>query len=176
MTVDEIKARCESLSTEELYQVVNNKIQYTEIIVRIAQEELRRRSPTKEQISRFKKGQVRQAKKIDGDIREDLMLWEKIVFFFIFIPRFHYLVLRDYRKRHYLLKVRQAGYFMVTGGGFFLLFMLIGAEKFFSLKTAIILWASGFLGAYAFNYYYFKARIIRRFVARMINQDTEGQK
>jgi len=175
MTVDEIKARCESLSTEELYLIVNNKIRYTEVIVRVAQQELRRRNPTKEEISQFKKGQARRAKIVDGDIHEDLMSLEKVAFFFIFAPRFHFLVLRDYRKREYVLKVRQAGYYMVTGGGFFLLFMLLGGSTIFSFKTALILWATSFPVAYAFNYYYFKARTLRRLAARMANQETDVQ-
>jgi hypothetical protein len=166
MTIGEIKTKCESLSTEELYFIVNNKIRYTETIVRVAQQELRNRNPTREEINHFKKVQARRAKVIDGDIHEDLLLWEKILFFFIFIPRFHFLVLRDYRKRKYVLKVRQAGYFMVAGAVFFLPILLVGAERFFSLKTAAILWAASFPVAYAFNYYYYKGGTIRRLAAR----------
>ena|ERR1700744_3562656 len=169
MTIDEIKARCESLSTEELHFIVNNKIQYTEVIVRIAQQELKKRNPTKEEIARFKKEQAQWKKIIDGDIHEDLMLWEKIVFFFIFFPRIHFLVMRDYRKRRYILKIKQAGYYMTVGGISFLILLTTNLEKFLSLQTAVIVWACACLAAHIYNHYYFKAKTIRRLAERMNN-------
>jgi hypothetical protein len=167
MTIDEIKARCESLSTEELHFIVNNKIQYTEVIVRVAQQELKKRNPTKEELARFKKEQAQRNKIIDGDIHEDLMLWEKIVFFFIFIPGLHALVMRDYRKRRYILKVRQARYYMTLGAISCLVLILANVENFLSLKIAAILWAAAYLATHVYNYYYFKARTIRNLAERM---------
>jgi len=116
MAIEEIKAQCELLSNEELLLVVNNKIRYTEVIVRVVQQEIRKRGLTKDEVSKFKKDQACRARIIDGDIHEDLLLFEKIAFFFLFFPRLHFLVIRDYRKRKYVLKVRQAGYYMVAGG------------------------------------------------------------
>jgi len=48
--------------------VVNNKIRYTELIVRVARQEIRKRGVTKEDTKKFKAKEARRAKIIDGDI------------------------------------------------------------------------------------------------------------
>lgn len=169
MTIDEIKARCETLSTEQLYSIVNNKIRYTEVIVRVAQQELKKRNPTKDEIASFKKEQARLDKIIDGDIHEDLVIWEKIIMFFTFIPRIHFLVLRDYRKKRFILKIKQAGYYMTAGGISFLILLMANLENFVSVRTGAILWAAACVAAIIYNQYYFKARTIRGLAARMDN-------
>jgi len=165
MKIEDIKAQCEALSNEELLMVVNNKIRYTEKIVRVAQQELRKRALSKEEVDEFKKKQSRRARIIDGNIHEDLMLWEKIFFFFLFFFRPLFFMMRDYRRKKYVLKTRQAGYFMTSGGLFFLL-LLWGGRHRVSLSTGAVIWVVTFMAAYAFNQYYFKERTVRRLAAR----------
>lgn len=166
MKIEEIQAQCEMLSNEQLMLIVTNKIRYNEMIVRAAHQELRKRGITKDQMKEIKRKQDRAPKPIEGDIHEDLVLWEKIAFFYLFFPRLHFLVLRDYRSRKLVLKVKQAGYYMFAG---MLLFMigLIGSIFFYSISIGIVLWAMMFPAVHAFNRYYFKPLTIRRLAARI---------
>ncbi|MBS1662802.1 MAG: hypothetical protein JST68_17285 [Bacteroidetes bacterium] len=166
MTVEEIKAQCETLSNEELYTIVHNKIRYNYTIVSVAQAELKRRKISKDEHKSLTNEQTRRSKVIVGDIHEDVLLWEKILFFFIPVPRFHTLVMRDYRRKGYVLKVKQSAFFNLAGTALFFV-LLIGIGIPFSLIVAGGLWVVGFLVTYFLNQYYFKGRTIRRLAARM---------
>jgi len=167
MTVEEIKAQCKTLSNEELYLIVTNRIRYDYVIVAVAEGEIKRRGLSKEEFREFKKGQAHRSKIIQGDIYQDLLFFEKLAFFFLCIPRLHYWVGRDYRRRGYILKIRQAQYYSVTGliSVFVSLIVLSGAGVL--IGVCLIVWALTFLTAYLFNQYYFRERTIRRLAARM---------
>jgi hypothetical protein len=172
MTIEEIQEQCATLSDEQLLLVVNNKRLYTEKIVRVAYQEIRRRRLSKEDLKEFKKAQTRRSKVITGDIHEDLLFFEKVAFFFLFFPGIHRWVLRDYRKKGYLLKVRQAGYYFVCGAGFFFLDLLLGQHRI-SLLTGAMIWILSFLPAYFFNQLYFRQKTIQRLAARVNNDGPE---
>lgn len=165
MTVEEIKEKCESLSNDELYTIVNNKIKYNYTIVSTAQAELKRRNVSKDEHKSLKKEQTRRSKIIEGDIDADVLMWEKILFFFIPLPRLHRMVIRDYKNRGFVLKVKQASYFTIIGFVSFFLLMAVAIPV--SYELAGILWLGIFLAAYLFNSYYFKQRTIRRLAERM---------
>lgn len=166
MNIQDIKDQCESLSNEELLLVVNNKIHYTETIVRIARQELRKRAVPKEEIKKIRKKQRQQDKITGGDIQEDLLLFEKIAFFFLPLPFVHRLVYRDYRRRGYILKTRQSVYFQVAGAVFLVSLIICGESHLISLAMGALIWLLAFLAAFAFNQFYFKAWTIRRLAAR----------
>ena len=111
MKIEEIQQQCESLSNEQLLLVVHNKQLYTEKIVRVAYQEIKKRGLSKQEIKEIEKVQARQSRIITGDIHEDIFFLEKIGFFFLGILRIlNALILRDYRKKGFVLKVRQAHY------------------------------------------------------------------
>jgi hypothetical protein len=172
MTIEEIQEQCESLSNEQLLLVVNNKQLYTEQIVRVAYQEIRKRGLSKQEIKEIEKVQARRAKIITGNIQEDILFWEKVVFFILCLPRMHFLVFRDYRKRGYVLKVRQAWYYNLLGLIFFILSAIL-AEYFHSLLAGGIIWISSFLLTYFFNEYYFKERTIKYLAARTVDPEAK---
>ena len=83
MDIKEIQEQCETLADEQLLLVVNNKILYTADIVKVAYQEIRKRGLSKERIKEIKKKHARESKIVTGDIYEDILLFEKIAFFFI---------------------------------------------------------------------------------------------
>jgi len=172
MKIEEIQQQCESLSNEQLFLVVNNKRLYTEKIVRVAYQEIRKRGLSKQEVKEIEKAQAQQARVITGDIHEDIFLLEKVGFYFLGLFRFfNALVLRDYKRRGFALKVRQAQYYILLGVAFLFLALFI-AKYFHAYAAAAIIWPSGFLFTHFFNRYYFKAATIKRLAARIASQET----
>jgi hypothetical protein len=85
---------------------------------------------------------------------------------------FNALVLRDYRKQGFVLKVRQAHYYILLGVAFLFIAVFLG-QHFHSFSVGAIIWVSGFLSTHLFNKYYFKAVTIRRLAAHNAIQETE---
>jgi len=171
MTIDEIQQQCETMSSEQLFLIVNNKQLYTEKIVRVAYQEIRKRGLSKQEIKEIEKVQARRARIITGNIHEDILFLEKIGFFFLCIPRMHFLVFRDYRKKGFVLKIRQARYYNLLGLVFFLSSAFLG-EYLHSFLAAGIIWVSSFLATHFLNQYYFKERIIRYLTARAADPEA----
>ena len=169
MKIEEIRQQCASLSNEELLLVVNNKRLYTEQIVKIAYQEINKRKLPKQEVKEIEKAQARRSKVLTGDFLTDLLLFEKIGFFFMFLPNIHRFVLWDYRKKGYLLKVRQAYYFIVSGAAFFLLGLLLFSLHV-RLLVCFVFWVLGFVAAFILNQSYFKERIIRWLKSRTNNE------
>ena len=168
MKIEDIRQQCEALSNEELLLVVNNKRLYTEQIVRVAYQEIRKRNLSKEEVKEIEKAQVRRSKVKTGDFWTDILLFEKIGFFFICVPMFHRFVLRDYRRKGYLLKVRQGAYFTYTGFISFMTLIWGGAHRI-SFLTGAGIWVLFFLFTYALNRFYIKQKISRWLAARTNN-------
>jgi hypothetical protein len=172
MTNEEIQQQCEALSDEQLLLVVNNKRLYTEKIVRGAYQEIRNRGLSKQEIKEIEKAQAGRNKIITGNIHADVLLLEKIGFFFLCIPRMHFFVLRDYRKRGFVLKVRQARYYNLLGLLTFILSTLLG-ECLHSLLAGAIIWVASFLLTHFLNKYYFKERTVKYLAARAADPEAK---
>jgi hypothetical protein len=172
MTIEEIQQQCKTLSNDELFQVVNNKQLYNEKIVRVAYQEIRNRRISKQEAREIRKVQARRAKVISGNIHEDVLFWEKVGFFFLCVPRMHYLVIRDYRRQGFVLKVRQGLYYNLFGVIFLISSAVLG-QYFHSFLAGGIFWMGSFLLTYLFSQYYFKARIIKHLAARSADPETK---
>jgi hypothetical protein len=173
MKIEEIQQQCETLSNEQLFLIVNNKRLYTEKIVGVAYQEIKKRGLSKRETKEIKKVQALQSRIITGDIHEDIFLLEKIGFFSLgFLRVLNALILRDYKKKGFVLKVRQAQYYILLGVAFLLIAVFLG-RHFNSFSVGAIIWASGFLCCHLFNKYYFKAATIRRLAARTASPGPE---
>jgi hypothetical protein len=173
MKIEEIRQQCEALSNEELLLVVNNKRLYTEQIVRVAYQEIRKRKLSKEEVKAIEKVQVRRYKVKTGDFVTDILLFEKIGLFFFIVPMLHRLILRDYRRKGYLLKVRQGAYFAYTGLLSFFALLAAGVHRI-SFLTAAGIRVSFFFLTYALNQFYFRQKISQWLAART-NNEGPGQ-
>jgi hypothetical protein len=165
MTLEEIQQQCEALSNEQLLLVVNNKLLYNDKIVSVAYKEMRRRGLSKQEIKEIEKAQRRRARVITGNIHEDVLLWEKVGFFFICIPKIHFWTLRDYRRKGFVLKFWQGQYYSLLGFIFFISCILSG-RLLHSFLAGGMIWASSFLLAYILNEYYFRKKIIKYLASR----------
>ncbi len=172
MKMEEIQQQCEALSNEELFLVVNNKRLYNEKIVRAAYQEINRRGLSKQEAKEIEKVLDRQSKIVTGNIHEDILFLEKFGFYFLCFFRLNRLVTRDYRKKGFVLKVRQATYYTLLGLVF--LFSAIGIGQFFhTFLIGAVIWVAGFLLTYLFNRFYFKETTIRRLEARTAKSETD---
>ena len=156
MKIEDIRQQCEALSNEELLLVVNNKRLYTEQIVRVAYQEIRKRKLSKEEVKEIEKVQARRSKVKTGDFMTDILLFEKIGFFFICVPMFHRFVLRDYRKKGYLLKVRHK--VLIFAYRSFISFIIAHLGRGSSDQLPYRRWALGaiFFLTYALNQFYIR--------------------
>ncbi len=171
MKIEEIQQQCEALSNEQLFLVVNNKQLYNEKIVRVAYQEIKKRGLSKQEVKEIEKVQARQSRIITGDIYEDIFFLEKLGLFYLGIFRLmSALLVRDYQKKGYILKVKQANYYILFGVAFIFIAGFLG-ELFHSWSTCLIIWASGFLPTHLFNKFYFKAATIKRLEARSVDPD-----
>ena len=152
---------------------MNNKRLYTEKIVRVAYQEIRKRGLSKQEVKEIEKAQALQSRIITGNIYEDIFFWEKMWLFSLGLFRLmSALLLRDYKKKGFVLKARQAQYYILLGIAFFFIAALLG-QHFHSFPTGMIIWASGFLSTHLFNKYYFKAVTIKRLEARSVDPDIK---
>jgi len=173
MKIEEIQQQCETLSNEQLLLVVNNKRLYNEKIVRVAYQEIKKRRLSKEEVKEIEKKQARQSSIITGDIYEDIFFWEKIGLFYLGLFRLmSALLIRDYQKRGFILKVKQANYYILLGIAFLCVAGFLG-QQFHSGSFSLIIWASGFPLTHLFNKFYFKAATIKRLEARSVDPDNE---
>jgi hypothetical protein len=171
MKIEEIRQQCEALSNEELLLVVNNKRLYTEQIVGVAYQEIRKRKLSKEEVKAIEKMQARRSKIKTGDFVTDILLLEKIGFYFICVPIFHRFVLRDYRRKGFLLKVRQGTYFTYMGFVSFMTLIWAGTHRI-SFLTGAGIWVLFFLMTYALNQFYIRQKISRWLAKRTNNDGT----
>ena len=172
---EDLRQQCESLSTEELFIVVHNRIRYTEQIVIAAQTEIRRRGLSKEEIDKHSARQVRRSKMVDGNITDDILTIEKILFFVLCLPKLNYFVMRHYRREKYVLKIKQARFYTATGLVTVLTLAMFW-NRYPSLLAAAVLWMSSFMAAFLFDRYYNKNRVIRKLESLAIDPDDEESK
>ena len=148
--------------------VVNNKRLYTEQIVRVAYQEIRKRKLSKEEVRGIEKVQAHRSKVKTGDFITDILLLEKLGFYFICVPVLHRFVLRDYRRKGYLLKVRQGAYFTYTGFISLMIIVWAGPHRI-NFLTGAGLWVLFFFLIYGLNQFYIRRRISEWLAARTNN-------
>jgi len=166
MTREDLQEQYAVLSTNELLEIVDRKFDYTELAVTVALEEISRRNLSEEDIREYKKEQVARAKIfIKRNIVDDLTIFQKILFFFIWLPLLNFPFKQNFRDGDYILKLKQANYYSLLGFVFMVLTAFSSGFTPHSDLTDFTIWFLSFLPAYGFDEYFNRKRQIRRLQA-----------
>jgi hypothetical protein len=163
MTREDLQEQYAALSTNELLEIIDRKFDYTELAVTVALEEIGRRNLSEENIREYKEEQVAQAKSfIKKNIVDDLNVFQKILFFFIWLPLLNFPFKQNFRDGGYILKLKQANYYSLLGFVFMVFIAFSSGSNPHSDLTDFTIWFLSFLPAYGFDEYFNRKRQIRR--------------
>lgn len=163
MTREDLQEQYAVLSTNELLEIIDRKFDYTELAVTVALEEIGRRNLSEENIREYKGEQVAQANSfIKKNIVDDLNVFFKVLFFFIWLPLLNFPFKQNFRDGNYVLKLKQANYYSLLGFVFMVLIALSSEFAPQSDLTAFTIWFLSFLPAYGFDEYFNRKRQIRK--------------
>src|ERR1700733_6171241 len=116
MTREDLREQYAALSTNELLEIIDRKFDYTELAVTVALEEISRRNLSEENIREYKEEQVAKVNSfIKKNIADDLNIFQKILFFFIWLPLLNFPFKQNFRDDDYILKLKQASYYSLFG-------------------------------------------------------------
>jgi hypothetical protein len=167
MNKEDLEKQYAELSTNELLEIVDRKFDYTELAVTVALAEISKREISEETLKEYKDLQVSKAKEsIRKIIIDDLKVGYKIFFFFIWIPLLNFPFKQNYRDGDFVLKLSQARYYSGLGFLFMMLTGLLSAFYDLSNLTALTIWFTSFLPAFAFDEFFNRKRLIQSLLAR----------
>jgi len=172
MNQEDLEKQYAALSTNELLEIVDRKFDYTDLAVTVALAEISKREISEEALKEYKDLQISRLKEsVQKIIIDDLKVGYKIFFFFIWFPLLNFPLKQNYRDGNFVLKLSQARYYSGLG---FLLMMLTGlVSGLYDLSnlTALTIWFSSFLPAFAFDEYFNRQRLIQRLLTRHRKED-----
>lgn len=176
MTSEELKKTYSALSTKELLQIIDNKFDYTELAVSIAIAELSTRQVSEEDIRQYKKEQVEKAVNfIKRNISDDLTLWQKNFFYFLWFPLINFPFKQNFRDDSRILKLKQANYYSVAGFALFLLTEFVSGMFNLSSLISLAVWIICFVPVYAFDETFNRQNQIRRLQKLYANREPAAE-
>jgi hypothetical protein len=163
MTREDLQEQYAALSTNELLEIIDRKFDYTELAVTVALEEIGRRNLSEANIREYKEEQVAQANKfIKKNIVDDLNVFQKVLFFFIWLPLLNFPFKQNFRDGNYILKLKQANYYSLLEFVFMVLIASCSGFASHSDLTVFTIWFLSFLPAYGFDEYFNRKWQIRK--------------
>ncbi|WP_276503428.1 hypothetical protein [Terrimonas pollutisoli] len=173
MAREELQKTYSKLSTEELLEIIDRKFDYTDTAVSVALEEISKRKVDEDEIKNYKEDQLQKIEKsVKGIILDDLTLFQKNFFFFIWIPLFTFPFKQNFKDDGYVLKLKQANYYSLIGFIFFMLTAFFSVSYDFENLTSLGLWILSFPIANSFDEFFNRQRLIKR-LRRFINQEDQ---
>ena len=172
MTKEDLEKQYAALSTNELLEIVDQKFDYTDLAVTVALAEISKRGVPEEAVKEYKDLQISKIKEsVQKIIIDDLKVGYKIFFFFIWFPLLNFPFKQNYRDGNFVLKLSQAGYYSGLGFLFMMLTGLVSGLYDLSTLTAVTIWFSSFLPAYAFDEFFNRRRLIQSLLTRYDERD-----
>ena len=176
MNREDLEKNYAVLSTNELLEIVDRKFDYTELAVTVALEEINRRNISEEHIKEYKDEQIAKARTyIKKNIVDDLNLFQKITFFFIWLPLLNFPFKQNFRDGNFILKLKQANYYSLLGFIFMMLLGFISGYYPLSNLTVFTIWFLSFLPAYGFDEYFNRKRLVERLNVLFGNQEENDE-
>jgi hypothetical protein len=155
---EDIQKKYSGLSTGELLAIVREKEGYTEMAISVAQEELTKRNITDDQVREFDERVEEDNAVVLQKAREDLGIFQKCFFYFIWVPLLHFPVKQNLREDGYFLKVRQAGYYSLAGFITFVITAFVSIALDLSDWPALLVWILLILLAFGLDNFFNKKR------------------
>jgi hypothetical protein len=169
----ELQVTYSSLPTEKLMEIIDNKFGYTEMAVSVAFEELAGRKISEEEVKNYKSKQIEKLNNyIRRNISNDLILSQKNLFYFIFIPLLTAPFRQSFKEKGFRLKIKQANYYSLCGFIFFCLSAMFLAQGLSNLFVAAF-WMGGFIPAYLMDEFFNRQRQIRKLQRMFGPAETE---
>lgn len=173
MTHEDLQETYSEFSTQELLEIVDRKFEYTELAVTIALEEIAKRSVSEDDIKNYKEEQINKAANfIKHNIVDDLTLFQKNLFFFIWLPLVTFSFKQNFRDDGYILKLKQANYYSLLGFIFCMSTVLIAVAYDLSDLTMLAILILTFLPAYAFDEFFNRRRQVER-LRRLLSKQSD---
>ncbi|KGO90833.1 hypothetical protein [Flavobacterium suncheonense] len=153
VTKEELEKRYAELSNKELLDIIENKFSYTELAIAVALEEISKRKLDEDDIKAYKNTKIKEFNTfIQKNIVNDLSFFQKLIFFFIWLPFLNFPLRRNFYEDGYVLKLKQACYYSWTGFIFCILASIIDSNFFDKEKIILlIIWMLSFIIAYFFD-------------------------
>ena len=158
ITRESLQEKYIKLETIDLLEIFANKQDHTELAVSVAHAELRKRQIPEDEINSYQSVFTHENEPIVlKNYLVDLKIWQKLVFYFIWIPRLRIYFNYNFSPGGYILKSNQSNYYSITGFIFFIVAMIISTN--YGCPFYII-WIAGLLVSYIFDMLYNKQRQI----------------
>jgi hypothetical protein len=163
LSSEELKRKFAAYSTIELFDILENENDYTERGIKAARAELLNRNVSEEDRDSYKEIKIQEeASFIKKNISEDLTVFEKIRFYIFWIPIVNFAYKQNYREDGFVLKLKQANYYSLTGLVFFIIsaFIQIGTE--YPVIKFLLIWIAGFLLSFSFDEKFNREILLKR--------------
>lgn len=164
MTREQLEKNYKNFPTSELLKIANTPSDYTPLAVEVAKIELETRDISQEDVEAFenKRRQIRK-KMVKVNLEDDLTIWLKAFFYFLFKFPYAADALKDeYKKKGYILKLNQTNYYTVASIVFLLLYGLSALIYSSSVVSFFSTWIAGFILAYLYDENFNKENHIRK--------------
>lgn len=177
ITKEELEKRYEKLSNKELLDIIDNKFRYTELAIVVALEEISKRKLNENDIKTYKSNKEKEFNSlVIKYIGDDLSFFQKIFFFFIWLPFLNFPMRRVFFENNYVLKLKQANYYSWAGFIFCLLASFISSKYFDNSNiTMIIIWMICFVLPYLFDKKFNRQRQIKKLLDYYSNHENEDE-
>ena len=156
VTKENLQAKYAGLSNQALIGILERKADYTELAVEVATKELEGRKITPADIQSYEKEKEDKVIFSYKNAVIDLTIWQKILFYIVFIPVLRRALKANFYEDGSLLKLKQASYFTYTSWAGIIMAVVasFGADDGISLA----MWILCFIPSYLFNEYSYKPK------------------
>jgi hypothetical protein len=164
VTKEDLQQKYQKLSTEKLIEIIDNKVNYTELALEVAKAEFVSRNASKQDVADYVWKKIDNTNSAVEKSIEPIGFFQKLLFFFLFIPLLHFAFKMNYRSDGATLKLRQSNYYSLIG--FITLILSTLAIVAFNWNvadsTVLGIWMIFFIPAYLLDDYFNKRIIIER--------------
>jgi hypothetical protein len=158
VTQESLKEQYAKFDNIELLEITANKKGYTELAISVALTELKKRGIPNDEIRNYKSVLPQQPDELlVKNYLADLNLFQKIIFYILWIPTIRDYFTTNFQPGGYVLKYQQSNYYSILG--FVFTFLSLLATQYPN-QTYIAVWCGGFLASYLFDIYVNRERQI----------------
>lgn len=165
---EDLAKKYESLTNDELLELLDNKFRYTDVAVKTAIIELSKRNISEEDIKGYK---TKLTNELEKDVLKlvyyDLKIYQKILFYIFWLPIFNFAFKMNYRERGEYLKIKQANYYSLLGFVFCMVVSIIGVNYNLGEFSFIYLWLSCIIPTYVFDEFFNRNNTIQNLKKRL---------
>ncbi len=151
-TQQELEEKYAQLTTAQLLIIVESGTDYTELAFEVAINELNRRQVSADEIQKYEEQKQHNLMvTIQKYTVDELTFWQKVLFYFIFVPLLASPFKLNYRQDGYALKLKQANYYNLCGFIGLMLAIFLSVLSNLNSFQAVVVWVTLFMPGYFFD-------------------------